>query len=572
MINWILRNLRRFRSDDRGTAFVLVTLALPAIFGFAAFSIDLGYAYYVKTKLQDAADLGAMAGGTLLYKSDESAVETKALEYASMNIPSNWDGASARSIKITTTAETTCLNSLVPQGLTCDGITKSNNGANGANALRVTIAAKAPLFFASALGFQNANFTVSAVVAGSGSTMPPLNVAIVIDNSRSMYSDNVATCGTLRNVTKMRCALYSMQGMVATLWPSIDQVGLFVMPGISASLDTSPCGSALSRRDYRAASGAIFKAVSFSSDYRLAGTPPPTGLNSASNLVKAIGYQPSTPGATTIVAPCLETRLQAAGGVGSYFASSIQAAQAALVAANNALVAAGQSPRQNVMMILTDGDANATAIDSANANNQCAQGVANATAAKNALPTGTWVYAVAYKADDSKTNNKPNGTSCSTDRTTATTVTVTTTTSDQTKRYSCPTRNGSCSIVNVGQPSVTTVTSTQAPPAPANSSTTTNSVSPTPTCTPKPCNSPTWTASTVSVSSSTSTATNYTMTACDSIKAMASDSAKFFSTGDSVNGSTCTSPVNQGVTDLTAIFKNVALSLMKKRRIPRGTL
>jgi Flp pilus assembly protein TadG len=569
MIKWILRNLLRFRSDDSGTVLVLVSLALPAIFGFAALSIDLGYAYYIKAKLQNAADIGALAGGTLLYKNDESTVENKALEYVGFNIPGNWSGNTPTSIRVTTVAETKCLNTLVTQGLTCDGITKSNNGANGANALKVTLTARAPLIFASALGYRYANFTATALVSGSGSAPPPLNIAIVIDNSRSMYSETVATCGTLRNVTKMRCALFSMQGMLATLWPSIDQVALFAMPGLSASLDSSPCGGALTRRDYRGSSAAVYKAVSFSSDYRLAGTPPPTGLNSASNLVKAIGYQPSTPGATSTVAPCLETRLASASGVGSYFASSIQAAQTALVAANTALVAAGQSPRQNVMMILTDGDANATQIDAANANNQCAQGVANAAAAKAAVP-GTWVYAVAYKADDSKTNGRPNGNSCSTDNSTSTTITVTTTTTVATRRYSCDNRGRNCAARNVGTLTVDTQVTTQAPPAPSNSSRTTNSVNPTPTCSGNNCATSTWTATTVAVSSSTNTSTSYAMTACDSIKNMASDTAKFFSTGESVNGSTCTSPVNQGVTDLSAIFKNVALSLMKKRRIPKN--
>ena len=106
MIGWLCRRTARFRNDDGGTALILISMALPAIFGMAAFAIDLGYAFYIKTKLQTAADLGALAGGTLLYKADKSAVEAKALEYVNLNLPSGWNGKTAASISVTPAAST----------------------------------------------------------------------------------------------------------------------------------------------------------------------------------------------------------------------------------------------------------------------------------------------------------------------------------------------------------------------------------------------------------------------------------------------------------------------------------
>ena len=92
--------------------------------------------------------------------------------------------------------------------------------------------------------------------------------------------------------------------------------------------------------------------------------------------------------------------MQAIGGEGTFFAGAIYAAQDSLVAAK-----AANTSSQNVMVILSDGDANATsgAMPTASTTtgtypstkNQCQQAVTAAAAAKTA---GTKVYTVAYGA------------------------------------------------------------------------------------------------------------------------------------------------------------------------------
>ena len=53
--------MRKARGE-RGQILAVVALALVALLGVAAFSIDVGYAYYAKRQLQSATDAAALAG------------------------------------------------------------------------------------------------------------------------------------------------------------------------------------------------------------------------------------------------------------------------------------------------------------------------------------------------------------------------------------------------------------------------------------------------------------------------------------------------------------------------------
>jgi hypothetical protein len=120
--------------------------------------------------------------------------------------------------------------------------------------------------------------------------------------------------------------------------------------------------------------------------------------------------------------------LQAKGGFGTYYAQAIYQAQTALVAEQ-----ALYTNTQNVLIVLSDGNAGATCTTSKNgictagdmvgANttgspaypstvNECHQAI---TAAKAATTAGTRVYAVAYGAEASGcTNDSPAITPCTT--------------------------------------------------------------------------------------------------------------------------------------------------------------
>ena len=70
------RFLKRFARSERGVIAAVVAIALPAIVGFAAVSVDLGSVYLTSRQLQGAADLAAMAAARDLTNAQAAAQAT----------------------------------------------------------------------------------------------------------------------------------------------------------------------------------------------------------------------------------------------------------------------------------------------------------------------------------------------------------------------------------------------------------------------------------------------------------------------------------------------------------------
>lgn len=170
----------------------------------------------------------------------------------------------------------------------------------------------------------------------------------------------------------------------------VDEAALFVFPPVSAPAQTVydyNCSGTnpLIAASYSAA-GAVYEIVPLSSDYRTSDNA--TTLNSTSDIVRAAGGASGCPA------------VQAPGGLNTYYAGAITAAQTYLMANARAGV-------QNMIVLLTDADANASAAKMGvglPATNECKAAV---TAAQAAAKAGIWVYAVYY--DDNS------GSTCSTD-------------------------------------------------------------------------------------------------------------------------------------------------------------
>ena len=116
------------------------------------------------------------------------------------------------------------------------------------------------------------------------------------------------------------------------------------------------------------------------------------------------------------------------GGLGTFYADAITAAQTALIAEQNARIAAGQAGGTNVIVLLSDGAATSSSqqmgpLKTAQVNQECHVAI---TAAQAAATAGTWVYSIYY--DDSSpdcsdtagitllfwSTNPSEGTSCAT--------------------------------------------------------------------------------------------------------------------------------------------------------------
>jgi hypothetical protein len=156
----------------------------------------------------------------------------------------------------------------------------------------------------------------------------------------------------------------------------------------TATISTAPTGPGILQGDTIIAAP-LYQVVGFANDYRTSDT---AALNTSSNIVKITG------------SGCLKTP----GGLGTYYADAISAAQNALVTEQAARVAAGGQGGTNVIVLLSDGSATATSTQMGplkSASNECAAAV---TAAQAAAAAGTEVYAVYY--DDNGTSS-----TCSTD-------------------------------------------------------------------------------------------------------------------------------------------------------------
>lgn len=451
MMKALLRMIMALRHDNRGAAMIFVTAALPVIFAMASMSVDLGYVFYVRSRLQTAADLAALAGAKLLTNQTAATVKTKAHTIAWGNLPTQWS-TGLNTITATVSEATSCLGTAPFSSTDC------TYNSSGMNAIRVTVSATTPMFFAAMFGIKSETLTATSL-AGSGNNSPPLDIVLVMDTTGSMNSSTSACGGSM---TRQACAMKGVRAMLSTLWPSVANVSLMIYPGLKANYDKyeycttagtipgPPTGVAYYN------SSPIYSIVADSTDYRLNPTSiPPGGINKNSLLVKAMGEPTSG---------C--AGLQNIGGAGTYYGDVMAAAKTKLDT-NAAALPAGSTKRQGVIIILSDGDANSTA-NSFAVTKQCQKGIDAAVAATTAK---YWVYSIAYNASKS------------------------------------------------------------APPSSCNRDL-------------------------------GSTSAGNGMSACQAMKEMASDSTKFYSVD-----ANCNAGANSGVTDLSAIFKNIATSLMKTRRV-----
>jgi hypothetical protein len=175
---------------------------------------------------------------------------------------------------------------------------------------------------------------------------------------------------------------------------SVGRASLFTFPAVStasAPNDYNCSGKAPSIFPYASPfpSTSTYQIVDFSSDYR--SSDKATTLSSSSNLVAALGGKSNCSG------------LQPIGGEGTFYAQVIYSAGTLLAAEQ-----AANPGSQNVLIILSDGDANAKASALPGASktsgiypstiDQCSQAVKAGHDVATQGTKGTRVYSVAYGA------------------------------------------------------------------------------------------------------------------------------------------------------------------------------
>ncbi|WP_081078067.1 pilus assembly protein TadG-related protein [Burkholderia territorii] len=352
---------------QRGAVIIIVAASIVALLGFAAICVDVGYMVYTQRRLQAATDAAALAGATDLWSQSWNTAYSDALAYSAGQANQLPGGVTVSSTSVT--------------GLTLTSIQLPYKQAvSGYNGIQVTQKASVPTFFASVFGIKATTVSAtSTAVAGGAGGPAQYNVMIILDTTASMNT-NDSNCKNAKGVvqTRLACAKAAAMQLLTTLSNAGDNVGLMAFPPMSSNYSFSCSSSA------PGIAGSYSAAASSGYQYSKLGTGFLTSngaANTSSGLVQALGG-----------GSC--SGLAAPGGLGTYYAQVISAAQQSL----QSLSSTQHPPGQNVIILLSDGDASSSqtqlgATYKSNFGTECQAAINTAATAKGA---GTLIYTVAY--------------------------------------------------------------------------------------------------------------------------------------------------------------------------------
>lgn len=178
----------KYWQNKRGSIIVWSTMALIPMLGFTSLSVDGARAYLVKSRLSEAVDAAALAGGKTITTSEYTADINK---YFNANFPTGYMGATVIGPVITT----------------------------GSNNETITVKAEAtiPTTFARLIGHNTMSVSAKAVVHRS---VRGMELALVMDNTGSMRSNN--KIGAMRDAaTLLVNTLYGSRDTIDNFWVSV---------------------------------------------------------------------------------------------------------------------------------------------------------------------------------------------------------------------------------------------------------------------------------------------------------------------------------------------------------------
>ena len=410
----ILHDLRR---SESGQTLPIIAILLVVLLGMVGIALDVGHCLYAYRELQATTDAAALAGAAQLPASNAIAT---AIQYSgvsgNLNAKSNLPGVTM----VSGYPKILCLSTLTAQGMNC---TSPGNG----NAIQVRQQVTVSLTFLRVLGKTSLNLAAVATASSEGAARQPYNVAIIIDTTGSMGSqDKDVNCAD----TRLNCALAGVRVLLQNLSPCaatqttcgtatngnvanpVDRVALYTFPALYSATDAQheyDCSGTTPQVNYYTDTGfssntqPIYQVLDFSTDYKSSAST--TTLNPNSNLVKAVGG----------VSGCGMKPLN----MYTYIAGVMYKAGTDLINQQSAY-----PKSQSVVIILTDGDMNTPAKYMPNASttsgsyastiNQCAQAV---SLAGYAAQYNIQVYSIAYGAAASGcSTDSPSTTPCATVR------------------------------------------------------------------------------------------------------------------------------------------------------------
>jgi Putative Flp pilus-assembly TadE/G-like len=424
---------------EGGQILPMTALMMVVLCGFAAMVVDIGRVWIAQRQLQNAVDATALAIAQNMPNNYAGWSQTPSYDGVAPS-PNAVFGygvtPNAPTVQFECTSEAAGYDSVTG---TCPADTSPEDASkpcrpgtslsptpatSGCNAVIVKETAKVKTTFAAIPPFGFATFTVSAtsVAAARGGQTKPLDVAVVVDSTASMNSacgDTVP--GISGTADKIDCAKEGVRTLLNGLWPCdatyqscagqspLDKASLLTFPGLkdagaythdktkppvftNDALEFGCPGNYSSAPSwYQGSNGGFPGWYIVSGDLTYSGSPDyvitplsndfktsaSSALNNSSHLVSAVNWNTCAGGKY----PGNEYYgLNSPGGVSTYYAGAISAAQAELAADS----ARGAQP---VIILLSDGDANTQSPQ------QCTRAV---QAAQSAAAAGTWVYSVMY--------------------------------------------------------------------------------------------------------------------------------------------------------------------------------
>jgi len=407
----------RILGEERGQVLPIMTFFIMSIMGMGALAVDFGRAYVSFHQLQSATDAAALAGAEQLPASTASTTATSFSASSSDKNFYNWMSS------VNTTVTLKCLSTLTSQGLPCIA-------PSSANAIRVTSTYSVPTYFARLFGISSIPIAWTSTASMNGSASTPWNIAIIVDTTASMNdTDSDSQCSTTRiacslanvvsflessNIAPCTAAYQAAHGNcgsatsgsagAANVTSPLDEIALFTFPNITESTVANDYGCAgtspsipsdyqfptTSDTTYQTATSptapatlinpstdtatpTTYEVVGFSSDYKTSNTS--TTLSTTSNLAKAVG---GVSGCKAMIAK---------GGLGTYYAGVIYAAQAAL---DQEKASSGRSLSQNAIILISDGAATEDCTKMGDTSSSCPTPATNGTYASGATSGGTY--------------------------------------------------------------------------------------------------------------------------------------------------------------------------------------
>jgi hypothetical protein len=550
MNRFLSRQLRRLIKSEQGQSIVMVVITASAILTLAVSSAEVGHVYYAYRQLVSSTNEATLAGAqamsdALLNTSSSGAytaeVTAAVKQYSSVTGQLNASNMLSGDQIASQTLFCASTMTKAPFYVECE---LPPGSTTGYNAITVTQTAKVNLWFGGLIGMPSMNLSATASAAMKGGSDIPYNLAVIMDTTASMQDTikNNKDCTT----SQISCAVQGLEVMLENMdpcaqnttctssTPYVDDVAVFVFPAPSATYSANDykseyCGSGVHSVPYNfvnvtpgssqnlnmestGTDAGDYEIIPFNDVYKTTDT---SSLAVASALAEAVGASGS--GCTGLSAP---------GGQGTYYAQVIYTAQAALVAQQ-----LSNPSSQNVMIILSDGDATA-----------CASG-ANTTA--GGCNSGNNIVAENNPSCGSKGGSCLNGTGTKTSNPTG----------YQSPTY--PSALGECGQA-VQQAQLATAAGTVVYTIGFGSETS--------GCT----TDKTYTTSSGSTDGAEAWPSgSYATTPCNAIAAMASNVNTFYS--DNSGGCPALSPANANFTSLAQIFQAILTGLGKPRMIPNGT-